>query len=238
MSTLWVVRHGQASFFAANYDQLSELGAEQSRRLGAFWARTGVVFDRVFIGPRARHRDTARLAGEACQAAGVAWPEPEVLAGLDEYAAEDVLKQSLPELVSSDPEIARLHAEIAQARDPADHLRRFQRVYEIVMRRWVSGELPLAGVEDWPTFCARTETAWQAVTAAGGGARVAAITSGGPVGVAVGRALGVPQERTLEAAWMMRNGAYCEFLFSENRFTLSTFNSFPHLDEPRLLTYR
>ena len=43
---------------------------------------------------------------------------------------------------------------------------------------------------------------------------------------------------TLELAWMVRNAAWSEFVFSGDRFTLSTFNAFPHLDEPRLLTYR
>jgi hypothetical protein len=38
--------------------------------------------------------------------------------------------------------------------------------------------------------------------------------------------------------WMSRNCSYSEFLFSGERFTLSAFNAFPHLDDPALLTYR
>ena len=34
MGTLYLVRHGQASFGSANYDQLSALGQRQCRRLG------------------------------------------------------------------------------------------------------------------------------------------------------------------------------------------------------------
>lgn len=34
MSELYLVRHAQASFGAANYDQLSDLGHRQSRWLG------------------------------------------------------------------------------------------------------------------------------------------------------------------------------------------------------------
>ena len=34
MSNIYLVRHGQASFGAADYDQLSELGLRQSALLG------------------------------------------------------------------------------------------------------------------------------------------------------------------------------------------------------------
>jgi broad specificity phosphatase PhoE len=38
MGNLYLVRHGQASFGAADYDQLSELGQRQSVRLGEYFA--------------------------------------------------------------------------------------------------------------------------------------------------------------------------------------------------------
>ena len=75
MSTLWVVRHGQASFFEDDYDRLSALGEEQARRLGALWAKRELKFDQVYCGPRVRHVETARLAGEQLSAAGIPWPE-------------------------------------------------------------------------------------------------------------------------------------------------------------------
>ena len=39
MSVLTLVRHGQASFFAADYDRLSPAGEGQARHLGDYWAR-------------------------------------------------------------------------------------------------------------------------------------------------------------------------------------------------------
>ena len=41
-----------------------------------------------------------------------------------------------------------------------------------------------------------------------------------------------------EVAWMARNCSFSEFLFSDDRFTLSSFNASPHLDDESLLTYR
>ena len=45
MGTLYLVRHGQASFGAEDYDQLSELGARQSERLGQYLADKGLALD-------------------------------------------------------------------------------------------------------------------------------------------------------------------------------------------------
>jgi hypothetical protein len=52
------------------------------------------------------------------------------------------------------------------------------------------------------------------------------------------RALHLSSQDTLRTTWMVRNSSFSEFLFSKDRFTLSTFNAFPHLDDVSLLTYR
>ena len=59
VSVLLLVRHGQASFGAADYDELSALGEEQSRLLGASLAARGVRPDVVLRGSMQRHRQTA-----------------------------------------------------------------------------------------------------------------------------------------------------------------------------------
>ncbi len=239
MSNLYVVRHGQASFFAEDYDQLSLIGETQSRLLGQYWAERRIIFEQVYTGPRCRHLDTARLVGEQYRAAGLDWPEPQILAGLDEYEAEAVLKQALPELVAVDADIRRLNDAVERASDRAEKLRTFQRMYEVVIDRWAHGALDLPQVESWPTFCDRMRQALDYITAAPGGRRqIVAFTSGGPVGATMQRALDITHRKTLELAWMVRNGAFSEFLFSGERFTLSRFNAYPHLDATEYLTYR
>ena len=71
MSVLTLVRHGQASFFDANYDQLSPLGERQMRVLGEYWARRGLRLDEVYTGPRIRQKRSAELAVTACRQAGI-----------------------------------------------------------------------------------------------------------------------------------------------------------------------
>lgn len=239
MSTLVAVRHGQASFFEANYDRLSELGEEQSRLLGRFWAQREIVFDEVYSGPRARQIETARLVGEGYAQLGKCWPETRVDAAFDEYHAEAVLKQSLPDLVQKDERIRDLYTAVERAADRAETLRSFQKMYEVVIGSWARGELELSDIEPWPTFCDRVHRGIADIMAAAGrGRRVAIFTSGGPVGVTLQRALELTSQRTLEMAWMVRNASFSEYVFDQQRFTLSQFNAIPHLDDPRLWTYR
>ena len=70
------------------------------------------------------------------------------------------------------------------------------------------------------------------------GQQIAIFSSGGPVGVAMQRAFDLSTESTLKAAWMVRNCAFSEFLFSAGRFTLSSYNATPHFTAPEFLTHR
>ena len=59
MALLFLVRHGQASFGTAHYDRLSDLGRQQSRWLGEYFAERGLRFKRVVAGTLQRQQDTA-----------------------------------------------------------------------------------------------------------------------------------------------------------------------------------
>ena len=58
MGTLYLVRHGQASFGAADDDHLSAMGMRQSVRLGEYFALEGVCFEAVITGTLRRHTQT------------------------------------------------------------------------------------------------------------------------------------------------------------------------------------
>ena len=85
MSLLFLVRHAQASFHGDDYDQLSERGMEQSRRLGIHWAELSLSFDHVYVGPRRRHRQTLDAVAAVYRERGLNWPEPVELPELDEH---------------------------------------------------------------------------------------------------------------------------------------------------------
>jgi broad specificity phosphatase PhoE len=239
MSRVILVRHAQASFLEPNYDKLCANGEVQSRLLGEYWARRGVHFGRVCSGPRVRQVQTARIVEEAYRRLGRKFPEVVVMNEFDEYAAEAVLKQGLPQMLERSQEVRALHRAFEQAKDAGERKRDFQKMFEAVINMWVSGELVVDGVESWQDFCARVDrgiaTVVNSATPAGD---CVVFTSGGPIGVAMRRALHLSHADALQLTWMSRNASFTEFLGSGGRFTLSTFNAHPHLEDESLLTYR
>jgi broad specificity phosphatase PhoE len=239
MSRLFLVRHGQASFLERNYDKLSAKGEAQSRMLGEYWAGLKLHFDHVYSGPRVRQRETARIVGEVYRDAGLNWPEPAVLDTFDEFQAEMVLERSLPELIETDSDIRGMHQAFTDSQTRPEQFKTFQRIFEVVIGRWAEGRIPLDGIEPWPKFCSRVQRGLSQLQSNGSrGQQIAIFSSGGPVGVAMQRALGLSTEATLKTAWMVRNCAYSEFVFSAGRFTLSSYNATPHFVDPEFITYR
>jgi broad specificity phosphatase PhoE len=239
MSRLFLVRHAQASFLEQTYDKLSALGETQAQHLGEFWARHKLVFDRACSGPCVRQRHTAEIVAAAYRKVDLAFPELRIMPEFDEYQGEAVLERSLSGLLESDREISALHDAFQVSADPQSRRRTFQKLFEAVIGKWVNGEIPSNSVEPWRDFASRVNAGLTQFL--GGGAqseRVALFTSGGPIGLAVQRGLDLSAQNALRVSWMAQNCSFSEFLFSADRFTMSSFNSVPHLDDPRLQTYR
>jgi broad specificity phosphatase PhoE len=233
LAHLILVRHGQATPFEKITDRLSPVGEAQSRKVAEFWIRNQVAFDEVYTGTLERQRRTAELAGEVYSAAGLPWPKPRILPELNEYDADGVLKNFGPRLA---PES---HGDVRERN------RRFQIMFEAVMNRWITEELEAPGVESWRAFRERVERGLRSIMKGGGmlggttsGRRVAAFTSGGPIGIAVQLALNAPARSALEVNWRVRNCSLTEFLFSGARLSLDSFNAIPHLEDPALRTFR
>jgi broad specificity phosphatase PhoE len=238
MSLLTIVRHGQASFFSDNYDQLSSIGQEQSRRLAEYWIRQGYCPDVVYAGPRVRQRHTAEIVGEIFLKAGRGWPGPIQLAELDEYSSELFHENFLRKLVDDHEHLRVLEQAYQRAEGNGERLRTFQRLFEATVLMWVHGKIAAPGVETWDAFANRVKSAVRRmVDVEGHGLHIAAFTSAGPACVMAQMALGIPSEKALRLSWLVRNSALAHFLFTKGRFSLSEFNSTPHLAEPRLTTY-
>jgi broad specificity phosphatase PhoE len=239
MSRVILVRHAQASFLEPIYDKLCATGEVQARLLGEYWGRRGVLFGRAWSGPRVRQVQTAHMVEEAYRRLGPEFPEVGVMKEFDEYSAEAVLKRGLPQVLERSQEVRHLHRAFEQSRDTVERKRCFQRMFEAVIGMWVSGELVVDDVESWQDFCARVDrgiaTIVDSTTPAGDSV---VFTSGGPIGVALRRALNLSHADTLQMTWMSRNSSFTEFLSSGSRFTLSAFNAHPHLEDESLLTYR
>ena len=236
MSLLFLVRHGQASFHGDDYDQLSARGVEQSRQLGVHWAKLNLTFDRVYVGPRRRHRQTLDAVAAVYRERGLHWPAPIELPELDEHSGQDVVTRSLPDLMQRDPIIRGLKEKFRKDSDTVQ--RDYLRVFQKVTRMWVRRELNLPDLEAWHEFRSRVQLGLTKITeAASSKKKIAAFSSGGPVAAAMGFALKLDDEKTLELSWVVRNAACTEFLFSRGRFSMVTFNAVPHLTDPQLVTF-
>lgn len=214
MGTLYLVRHGQASFGADNYDQLSDLGRRQSERLGAWLAGKGLVFEAAFCGSLQRQRQT--LQG-ICQGAGMAPPVTE-WPGLNEYDSAAV--------------IATVHPQPLEKPDTAEKYRHHFRLLRDGLTQWMNGVVSPQGMPDYPDF---VDGVWQALEQVrkNHSGNVLMVSSGGPIATAVGRVLGTAPETTIELNMRIRNSAVTEFAFNPKRHMLLTYNTLPHLDEAR-----
>ena len=240
MSQLTLIRHGQASMFADNYDKLSAIGELQSQQLGEYWAKNNIRFDEVFVGPRSRQLRTEELVRSVFERAGIAWPRPTVIDELDEYDGHGISKEFLPILRERDERIRRLAEANDSFYETPDRYKHFQRLVEAVTGKWVEGTLESPKVESWRRFHDRVTGALRRIIASSnsGGRRIAVFTSGGPISVAVQTAVKAPETTALELNWRVRNCSLTEIVFTRDRMTLDAFNLVPHLTEPELLTYR
>ncbi len=219
MSTLTLVRHGQARAFEKDSDRLTGFGEQQARMLGTWWRDRGVTFTEVYCGTLERQRHTAKLAGYPGAIADAAW---------NEYDAAGILALS--------PEFA---AQFEPHRRAPDANRHFQRAFEQAMMRWVAGDLSSPSVESFERFHQRITAALSAILAGEAlSRRVLVVTSGGPIGAMVQSVLRAPPGMAIELNWRVRNSSITEFLFSGGRIALDSFNATPHLTEPHLVTYR
>ena len=239
MSSLVLVRHGQASFFADDYDQLSPLGEEQSRHLARYWIERGVTFDEVFTGPRARQRRTEELVAETFREAGNSWPLAETAAEFDEYDLGGITTRLLPACIESDERLAALARQHSASTEPREKLRNFQAMFEVLMTAWIGLSDTIEGVESWEAFQQRVARGLDRLTRREGRSRrIVVFTSGGFIGAAVQSVLAAPNGAALELNWRVRNTAVSEILFTESRRSLDSFNSVAHLPKTELVSYR
>jgi broad specificity phosphatase PhoE len=239
MSVLTLVRHGQADFFADDYDRLTPQGERQAQLLGEYWARQGLRFDEIYTGPRARQKRSAEITGAAFRQAGLDWPEAVELADLDEFDLHGILHRLVPEYSRLSADFARLLDDYRRSKGSDEEMRTFQRMFESLLVHWQSLPAGDAGFESWAEFRQRVERAVRhVVEAPAAGRRVIMFTSGGFIGNVSRWALAAPDRSALELAWRLRNASVTEFVFTRNRFTLDSFNSVTHLEDQALWTYR
>ncbi len=213
MGTLYLVRHGQASFGAADYDVLSDLGHRQCQRLGEYFAARNLRFDAVLRGTLRRHRES--LEAIAAKLSGL--PEATLLPGLNEYDSPAVLRAVHPEPLAKpdSPAAYKLHIGILRKG----------------LAAWIEGRSQPQGMSDFKTFQTGVAAALDLALPHVGG-KVLMVTSGGPISTAVGLILNLAAPAIIELNMRSRNSGLTEISFNATRHALLTYNTLPHLDHP------
>jgi len=212
MGTLYLVRHGQASFGADDYDQLSDLGHKQSLRLGEYFAQKQIHFDGLIAGTLRRQKQTLEGILQGMNRAGehLAWD------GLNEYDSQAVIASIYPHKLEkpTSPEMYRQHF----------------RLLRDGLAQWMAGVVSPKGMPSYVDFVAGVAGALDHVRANHYGKNVLIVTSGGPIATAVGYVLGASPEATIDLNMRIRNSSITEFAFTPKRHMLVCFNAIPHLD--------
>ncbi|MDP5181769.1 histidine phosphatase family protein [Blastococcus sp. BMG 814] len=218
MPLICLVRHGQASFGADDYDVLSELGREQSRCVGEELRRRELRDPLVVSGTLRRQRDTAALLVEAAGFGPVGAADPR----LDEYDHLDLLK-----------------------RYPADDgepvgdsgSRQVQRLLDGALRSWIAA----GDADGWPAFSSGAAAA-VADLAAGlpRGRDAVVVSSGGVIAALVAGLLGAPADGVVALNRAAVNVGVTSVLAGASGLSLLAFNDHAHVtgDRRHLLTYR
>lgn len=205
MGSIHLIRHGQASWGAEDYDQLSELGQKQSTALGMSWEASDWSPTAAVAGSMKRHAQTAISAIDACgQGEGY-----DVDAGWDEFD----------------------HIAIARAHDPASLTKdpkTFQAMLNVALDGWIAGGEG-AG-ESYQQFVERVMKAFDsAVLAAGTGRSVAVFTSGGPIALVTSHLLTGGATLFQRINDVVINASVTTVIVGQSGPRLLTFNEHGHL---------
>lgn len=211
MGQLYLVRHGQASLGAHDYDQLSALGVQQSQCLGEYWRAKGLKFDAVLRGSLKRHAQTLASiqTGMATALHEIIWPS------LNEYDSEAILEAVKPG-ISIKP-------------TTPEGYKQYFRLLRDGLAQWMNGAIHPKDMLRYSEFAQGVTEALDDIRHQYTG-NVLLVSSGGPIATAVAHVLQASPETSIELNMRLRNTSVTEFSFNQKRHSLLSFNSLPHLE--------
>lgn len=214
MGTLYLVRHGQASFGANDYDRLSELGHRQCEALGQTLRQRGLQPSVVLLGTLRRHQESWQAL-----ARGLAAPAlpTQSWAGLNEYDSLALLQA-----IGGEP--------LPPHDTPEGFKAHFRRLRQALMA-WMEGRIQPEGMPSYTEFRHGVLQALAHVQAHHTGQAVLLVSSGGPISTAVAHVLGAPAATAIDLNMRLRNSSLTELVVGPKRLELLAFNTLPHLED-------
>ena len=236
MSEILLIRHGQASFGEDNYDRLSPIGVRQSKIVARHLSALDKSFDAVYCGTMERQVKTAQELYECCKDMKITLPELLQSASFDEYDSLTVWEALIPGMIQENPSLSKDLEKVYSDK------KSFQKLFEQVMHRWISGAYDPPGSPKWSDFKKRVRQGLKDIMKRHSSKKQLAIfTSGGPISAAIQLALGISDQKTMEISWQIMNASITRFKYNDRGIALSGFNDIAHLElehDRQLLTYR
>lgn len=235
MATIYLIRHGQASFGADDYDKLSPLGCRQAEVAGHYLRDSGVVLDAAYSGDLLRQRETAQLA-LASQPQTVAH---NIDARFNEIQNDEQVKYLMPEVVKINPQIKTLvDRGLSSSKD-------YQKVIDAVFNYWVSPACNEPRIQSWQDYSSGVSAALHEVMETqGSGKTIGIFTSGGTIATVVAQVLGLTGADTYKFYEPVFNCSISQIFYSGTRTSLSYFNDRSYLqvlgqsNNEELVSYR
>ncbi|MDX1343728.1 MAG: histidine phosphatase family protein [Reinekea sp.] len=211
MKVIYLVRHGQASFGQANYDQLSPLGIEQSQWVADYLLAKGLSFDTVISGSLQRHQQTATPWLERTQAELIIDPR------WNEFDHQALIKRAR----SANP----AWIQPSKSLTDDDLLKLFQHA----IKDWINPANEQHYSESWSAFNQRVTLALNA-TLERTQKTALVFTSGGVISALIGQQWHLSAEQSMRLNWSMVNTGISKLLVRHNTIQVSTVNEYAHLD--------
>jgi broad specificity phosphatase PhoE len=235
MATLYLFRHGQASFGADDYDKLSALGCRQAQVLGEYLRDQGIKLDAAYSGGLLRQRETTALALSS---------QPDEVAHhidprFDEVRNDEQIRHLVPVVAKANPAIQTLVDKgLSSSKD-------YQKVIEAVFTYWTSAACDEPRIQSWADYSGSVAAALREVMAAqGAGKTVGVFTSGGTIATIVSQVLGLSGEHAYKFYEPIFNCSVTQLFYSGDKVSLSYFNDRSFLQvlgtqrDEQLVTYR
>lgn len=229
MAAIYLIRHGQASFGKADYDQLSDKGSKQAELLGKHWQSMPEP-DKIYAGDLLRHGQTLEnfLIGYQGKNSCVT-----LHSGFNEFNHVELLTCYDPKWKN----FAQMAVSIGQ-QTGANKV--FQIEFAQALERWIGGKCDSDYKESWPQFQKRCVSALQdvinqelsskrKVNNNKGTQEICIFTSGGAIAVIIQHILGLSDEKALVVNQQLRNTSVTKLLYSKNNINIDYLNNYGHL---------
>ena len=217
MADIYLVRHGQASFGKANYDKLSELGAQQAHWLGDYFKHRKTQFDAVFMGDMVRHRETQEGIANGIASESYSLPKVQTNSALNEFNFQAVAAAYL----------ARFPEQKVPEGAPASE---YYRLLRKAMLSWSQDELDHTLLDEtWNAFEGRVSEILRTLQHSDA-KRILVVSSGGAIAMMLKQILGYSDAMVINMNLQIRNASFSQCFANAKGIHLNNFNSVPHLD--------